>query len=80
MLASAPVTHKPARTTWSFLLTFLPPSSLIPSVTVYFFYFFQGSGSRLAPHPTAEPAPADSRRIRFGYCSTVVPFFLYTDN
>lgn len=74
MLASAPGTHKPARTTWSFLLIFLPPSSL-------FFYqqlFFQGTDRpQGAPHP--HPSLRAQALVAFGYCSTEVPFFLFTD-
>lgn len=66
MLASAPDTHNPARTTWSFLLIFLcwPPSSLVLPAIVFSRFRPQG-----APQPTPQPAPADSRRIRIlQYC------------
>lgn len=67
MLASAPGTHKPARTTWSFLLGFF---ACTPRLFSYQQLVFQGSGPR-GSTSTPVPAPADSCRTRIlQYCRT----------
>lgn len=70
MFASAPGTHKPARTTWSSSRFFsLPPLvSYLPATLV------QGSGPRRL-HTTPSLRP----QALVGYCSTVVPLFFFTD-
>lgn len=75
MLASAPDTHNPARTTWSFLLIFYCAGP--PRLLFYQQLFFQGSGP--GGSTTNTPSLRPQTLVGFGYCSTVVPFFLFTD-
>lgn len=70
VLASAPGTHKPARTTWSFLLIFFLWCPL-PRLLFYQQLFFQGSGPRGLHNQHPSLRPQGSCRIRIlQYCGT----------
>lgn len=69
MLASEPGIHRPARTTWSFVLLifFSPCAPLVYCLTSSFLFKVPAPGGSTSTKP--EPAPADSGRIRIlQYC------------